>query len=592
MNNRCCYRRASHVGRFACRRGNVGIWQAAVFLALTLLIFVARPMAAEEKGKENVSWQATGKRGMVATVHPVATEAGVEAFRDLGNAADAAIAAALTLGVVDGHNSGIGGGCFILARTSRGELLAIDGRETAPLLATRDMYLRDGKIDAELSKTGYLAPATPGALAALAHLSKKMGSRRFARHLEAAGKIAEDGFIIDETYATRLARTAAALEKFPASRAQFLKDGKPYQAGDRLKLPDLAITYYLISKFGIEWFYEGKFASQLDEMMRQHGGVLRKEDFAAYKVVERKPIQTTYRDLTVIGFPPPSSGGVHVAQMLNMLETFDLAGMSEHDRTHVISEVMKRAFADRAHWLGDPGFAKVPRGLLDKAYARRLAGTIDRRRATVVARHGQPPAAATDLFGQRHTTHVAAADIDGNWVAITSTLNTSFGSKVVVPGTGVVLNNQMDDFSAAPGVPNAFGLVGAEANAIAPGKRPLSSMSPTIVLKDNRPVMTLGAAGGPKIINGVLQTIIGHFDLGRSTAEAVAAPRFHQQWRPDHIMVERRFPESRREDLRRRGHKVVPVEHASTLQAITHDGPGKPLIGVSDPRVPSKAAGL
>jgi gamma-glutamyltranspeptidase/glutathione hydrolase len=326
--------------------------------------------------------------------------------------------------------------------------------------------------------------------------------------------------------------------------------------------------------------------------MAEHGGVLAAADFAAYRAVRRAPLSTTYRNWTVIGFPPPSSGGVHVAQMLNMLERYDVREnfrQSEAQGAHLLVEVMKRAFADRAYWLGDADFVAVPKGLLDKAYAADLAATIDPARATTVARHGAPPRAADELF-ERHTTHIAAADSDGNWVAITATVNTTFGSKVIVPGTGIVLNNEMDDFSAQPGVPNAFGLVGAENNAVAPGKRPLSSMSPTIVLRAGEPVLTVGAAGGPKIISQVLQTLVRYLDLEHSLADAVAAPRVHHQWRPDEVVVEETAGAEMLDDLRTRGHDVRTVAAgAGVTQAIARDARGE-LVGVHDPRVPGHVA--
>ncbi|REK29369.1 MAG: gamma-glutamyltransferase [Planctomycetota bacterium] len=555
---------------------------AALVLVPFLYLFVVRAAEADT---------ARASRGMVATVHPRATDAGVAVLERGGNAVDAAVAAALTLGVVDGHNSGIGGGCFMVLRTSEGKITAIDGRETAPAKATRDMFLRDGQPDADRSTTGPLAVATPGALAAYAHAVEQYGSRELRELLEPAAQLAEQGFPLDAIYATRLARHADQLKQFAGSRAVLFHDGQPYGEGDVVRQADLARTYRAIGQHGIEWFYRGPFAERVGVWMAEHGGVLGREDFAAYRAREREPVRSTYRNLTIIGYPPPSSGGVHVAQILNMLESFELAEMSEAERTHVIVEAMKRAFADRAHWLGDPAFARVPRGLIDKAYARRLAATIDRSRATVVERHGEPPRATRDHFGERHTTHIAAADAAGNWVAITTTINTSFGSKVIVPSTGVILNNQMDDFSAAPGVPNAFGLVGAEANAIEPGKRPLSSMSPTLVLEDDEPVMTLGAAGGPKIITAVLLTIVGRFDLKLSTEEAVAAARFHHQWVPDRVFVEATFPKDLAEALRARGHQVAVAEHFSVLQALARERNGGAFIGVSDPRVPGKAAG-
>lgn len=567
--------------RFSSRWGAVVVF-ARTMLAVAVVLTAAAVVQAGE---------AQAPRGMVATVHPLATDAGVAAMKRGGNAADAAIAAALTLGVVDGHNSGIGGGCFILVHTSDGKLLAINGRETAPQRATRDMYLRDGQVEAELSKTGPLAVATPGALAAYAHLVEKIGRLKLKDLIDPAARIAEDGFPLDQLYAERLALHTERIKRFPATRAMLLNNDRPYRRGERMKLPDLARTYRAIGARGTDWFYRGPLAERVDAWMKQHGGILSREDLAAYRVGEVEPIQTTYRGRTIVGFPPPSSGGVHVAQILNMLETFDLKTLSDLERTHVIAEAMKRAFADRAHWLGDPAFAKVPRGLVDKDYARQLAATIDRERVTPVAGPGRPPRAATDLF-DKHTTHIVAADAEGNWVAITTTLNTSFGSKVIVPGTGVLLNNQMDDFSAAPGVPNAFGLIGAEANAIAPGKQPLSSMSPTIVMKGGRPVMALGAAGGPKIITSVLLTIVGRFDLGLPTQDAVAQARFHHQWLPDRLMVDSTLPLVLRQQLEQRGHEVTVPTHFSVLQAISRESADGPFIGVSDPRVSGKAAGF
>jgi gamma-glutamyltranspeptidase/glutathione hydrolase len=324
--------------------------------------------------------------------------------------------------------------------------------------------------------------------------------------------------------------------------------------------------------------------------MREHGGILSAADFREYRIRERRPIISAYRGYTIAGFPPPSSGGIHVAQILNVLETFDLAQMPPDEFVHVLAEAMKLAFADRAYWLGDPDFAPVPRGLIATDYARRLAAKIDRQQATEVSGHSTPPDWQTDLFG-RHTTHIAAADAGGNWVAITTTVNTSFGSKVVVPGTGVVLNNQMDDFSVAPGVPNAFGLVGAEANAVAPGKRPLSSMSPTIVLKEGKPVMTLGAAGGPRIITQVVLAIVNQIDRRMPIEKAVAAPRLHHQWSPDQLFFEASLPADILESVRRRGHKTALMPYSGVTQAIGIDEDRRTLIGVHDPRVPGKAAG-
>lgn len=531
------------------------------------------------------------QRGAVATVNPLATQAGLDAMQRGGNAIDAAVAAALTLGVVDGHNSGIGGGCFVLIRRSDGTLYAIDGRETAPFTAHRDMYLRDGQADPRLSKVGALASGTPGAVAALARALREHGTQKLPDLLLPAADIAERGFSIDRVYARNLRSTASDLQQFEASRKMLLKsNGEPYVEGDVLRLPDLAKTYRAIASEGVNWFYRGPFAAAVENWMQSNGGLLSRKDFAAYQAKARVPLQTQYRGYTIIGFPPPSSGGIHVGQILNILENFDLRGLAAEDPAkfhHVIVEAMKLAFADRAHWLGDADFARVPRGLIDRAYAAQLAAQIDPDRATTVASHGMPPGHDGEWFGDQHTTHVAAADAAGNWVALTATVNTSFGSKVVVPQMGVVLNNEMDDFSSQPGVPNAFGLLGAEANAIAPQKRPLSSMSPTIVLKDDRPVLTIGAAGGPTIITQVVLGIVRFIDLEQPLETAVAGPRFHHQWSPDRVLLENRFPNPLAQALEARGHALATRSTIGVTQAIASTPGG--FVAVHDPRVPGMA---
>ncbi|MEM9660548.1 MAG: gamma-glutamyltransferase, partial [Planctomycetota bacterium] len=346
-----------------------------------------------------------------------------------------------------------------------------------------------------------------------------------------------------------------------------------------------------IADKGVDWFYNGPFAAKVGAWMAENGGILTADDFADYRAVPRQPIVSQYRDWTVVGFPPPSSGGVHVAQILNMLECFPLRTLHEEDPAqawHVVLEAMKLAFADRAYWLGDADYVRVPRGLVDQTYAASLAKRIELDALIDVEGHGTPPAAEADFFGG-HTTHLAAADSDGNWVAITATVNTSFGSKVIVPGTGVVLNNQMDDFSAQPGAPNAFGLVGAENNAVGPGKRPLSSMSPTIVLKDGQPVLTVGAAGGPKIITQVVQTLVRVLDLDQSLEAAIAAPRLHHQWLPDRVLAEESAPAEVIRRLRQLGHSIERTAESGVTQAISVNPQGA-LRGVHDPRVPGKAA--
>ena len=528
------------------------------------------------------------RRGLAATSHPLATEAAVEAMRAGGTAVDGAVAAVLTLGVVDGFNSGIGGGCFWLIHAPDGTVTAIDGREMAPGAATRDMYLRDGKADPSLSQTGALAVAVPGLVAALDEAAAAGARLPLERAYRRAAELAERGFVPDAAYEARLKATEAELRRFPASADVFF--GPRDEAG-RLRQPDLAATLRALADRGSAWFYRGPFAEKCAAWMSTHGGLLTREDFAAYAAVRREPLRSPYRGHEIIGFPPPSSGGVHVAQILNIAETADLRAMGDGsaDFVHTLTGAMALAFADRAHWLGDPDFARVPRGLIDKGYASELAARLDPGRAADVPGHSRPPDAAGDIF-RKHTTHLSVADQDGWWVACTATINTTFGSKVVVPGTGVVLNNEMDDFSAQPGTPNAFGLVGAEANAIAPRKRPLSSMSPTLILRDGRPVASLGAAGGPTIITQVALATIRHLDFGQPPAAALAGARFHHQWRPDLLRLETGLPETVRDTLRQRGHPLEVTGAIGVAQMVARRPDGV-FVGAADPRGSGSAAG-
>ncbi len=532
--------------------------------------------------------------GVAATVQPLATRAALDAFSHGGNAIDAAVAAGLTLGVVDGHNSGLGGGCFMLIRLADGQLVCLDGRETAPAAATADMFLRDGKPVAALSQTGVLACGVPGAPAAYGLAVERFGRLPWKAACQAGIRHAAEGFAIDEVYARKLATTAATLAAFPATRAIFLQpDGSPWPEGHRLVQRDLAATYRRLAEAGPEWFYAGEFAAATAAYMKSSGGFLTESDFRDYRVVEREPLVSQYRGWTIVGVPPPSSGGVHVAQMLNVLAEFPEgdAQPGTVGFTHRVVEAMKLAFADRAHWLGDPAFTPVPRGLVSPDYTRGLAERIDPTRASGVPRHGDPPDWQSDHF-EKHTTHFATADAEGNWVSVTATVNTSFGSKVVVPGTGVLLNNEMDDFTAAPNSPNAFGLVGGAANAVAPGKRPLSSMTPTIVLDhDGEPVLSIGAAGGPTIITQVLLGLLAALDHGLSPEEALAMPRFHHQWRPDRVRIEAAAGTELIAALRRLGHEVQVVDTFGAAQMIGRAVDGE-LVGASDPRIPGLAAGM
>ena len=537
---------------------------------------------------------AKGRAAAAATVHPLATQAAMNAFRRGGNAIDAAVAAAFMLGVVDGHNSGIGGGCLILARLADGRLIAIDGREIAPAAATRDMFIRDGKPDPQASTIGPLASGVPGQVAALAELSLLHGRGDWSAGLREAADVAAVGFRLPEAVAGAIRRKAKSIARFsPSAKALLREDGSPPETGETLRQPDLATTLRALADEGPDWFYRGPFAKTCAAWMSDNGGILTAADFAGYAARNRQPIMTPYRGWIVAGFPPPSSGGVHIAQMLRMLEPFPMSDTFREDPSaacHLLAEVMKRAFADRAHWLGDADHVAVPRGLIDPDYCRQRMSDFDPRRATKVASHGQPPRTDIDLFSDRHTTHLATADGQGNWVAITNTVNTSFGSCVVIPGTGVVMNNELDDFSIAPGTPNAFGLVGAEANAIAPGKRPLSSMSPTIVIgPDGNPRLTCGAAGGPRIINAVLQVVLRTLDAGEPIDAAIAAPRVHHQWEPDRLVMERGFERRQIEALRDLGHDIGEPSDVAIAQGI-ECGEGGELIAAADPRTEGAAA--
>jgi len=575
---------------FLCTPGCFGLtvsmhsmWQAAGRLSGFLSICAALillPISARA--------QAVGIHGAIATVHPRASEAGLKAMQAGGNAIDAVIAAALTLGVVDGFNSGIGGGCFILIRLANGSVIAIDGRETAPGAAKKEMFVRNGTADPELSRAGPLSVGVPGALAAYQLAATRYGRLGMKPALLSAADLAEQGFAIDAHYAAKIQEAAADLKKFPGKTIFLHEDGSPKKTGEILKQPDLALTYRNIANGGVDWFYKGAFAASTEEWMRLNGGLLTADDFRKYRARTRDPMFSSYRGFLIVGFPPPSSGGIHVAEILNVLENFNLTrfGPNSADTVHVIAEAMKLAFADRAKWLGDPDFVRVPRSLISKPYGLQLSKRIRLDRATAV-----PGAAAASVQAVpgRHTTHISAADAIGNWVACTTTINTTFGSKVVVPGTGVVLNNEMDDFSAQPGATNYFGLVGSEANSIAPGKRPLSSMSPTIVIENGIPTMAFGAAGGPTIISQAVLALVRRVDFNLPLNVNLAQPRFHHQWRPDELKVESSLDPTVISLLQARGHRVVPVESIGVSEAVGLSPDARSFWAVSDPRTPGQA---
>ncbi len=546
---------------------------------------------------------------LAATVHPLATRAAMEMMRSGGTAIDGAVAAALVLGVVDGHNSGIGGGCLMLIHAVGGKLMAIDGRETAPAAASETMYVREGVVDGKLSQDGPLACAVPGQVAALFEAHRSLGKLKWSQLFEPAIHAAISGVPMSRTCAAATQAEKVALRTHGPDSPLVHGTGIPIGLGETLVQPDLANTLTMIAKHGPSWFYQDGFARACVEHLERVGGMLNLQDFVSYHAKLREPLRSTYRGFQIVGFPTPSSGGTHIAQMLSMLEHFSVRQLYESSQAqwyHLLSECMKRAFADRAHWLGDADFVEVPASLLDVGYAQELASAIDLNRSTEVSSHGYPPGTSpspADLSSSKrgegrvkvvesddqgkHTTHLTVVDRFGNWVALTSTINTAWGSKVTVPGTGVVLNNQMDDFSIAPGTPNAFGLIGSQANAIGPKKRPLSSMSPTLVLDTHGvPILTCGAAGGPKIINATLQILVRCLDLGQTVERAVAAPRVHHQWRPDILSIENRFIDQDLDpsrELKKMGHEVKSVSSLAVAQAIVRSAHA--LVGASDPRV-------
>jgi gamma-glutamyltranspeptidase/glutathione hydrolase len=526
------------------------------------------------------------KHGMVASVDAMATEVGVDILKQGGNAVDAAVAVGFALAVTHPQAGNLGGGGFMLLRTASGRTTAIDFREMAPARASRDMFLdKQGNADSKLSLTSHLASGTPGTVAGFALAAQKYGTLPLSTLLAPAIKLARDGIVVNDALADDLATYGKeTLINHDNSRAIFYKaDGKPYQKGERLMQKNLARSLQLIAQQGPDAFYKGKIADEIAGEMAQHGGLIGKQDLAAYRAVERKPVSGTYRGYEVFSMPPPSSGGIHIVQILNILENFDLAksGFGSADAMQVMAEAEKYAYADRSEYLGDPDFVKVPQqALTSKAYAKTLAQQIDVNKARPSSEI-KPGKLAP--YESNQTTHFSVVDKDGNAVAVTYTLNTYFGSGIVAGQSGILMNNEMDDFSAKPGTPNVYGLVGGEANAVQPAKRPLSSMSPTIVAKDGKTWLVTGSPGGSRIITTVLQMVVNSIDFGMNVAEATNAPRFHHQWLPDQLRVEKGFSPDTLRLLEAKGQHVKVMPAMGSTQSIMI-GPDGTRYGASDPR--------
>ncbi|MDY7540283.1 gamma-glutamyltransferase [Undibacterium sp. RTI2.1] len=526
------------------------------------------------------------QHGMVASEQGLATQVGLDMLKRGGNAVDAAVAVGFALAVVLPNAGNIGGGGFMLIHDAKsGRDIALDFREMAPIKASRDMYLdKAGKVIPGKSLYSHLAIGVPGTVAGLTQALSKYGTMRLSDVIAPAIQLAEQGFEVSPHLASILDAEYDHLGAWESSKAIFFKNGKPLVAGEKLIQKDLAASLKLIAKEGASAFYQGAIAKKIVAEMAQHEGIISAEDLKNYKVVEREPVKGNYRGYEIVSMPPPSSGGVHIVQMLHILEHFPIKeqGSNSAQNLHLMAETMKLAYADRSEYLGDPDFVKVPiKALTSRAYADELSKKINPEHATP---SDQIKPGKLAPYESDQTTHFATADQYGNVVATTYTLNLNFGSGIVASGTGITLNNEMDDFSVKAGAPNAFGLLGGDANAIAAYKRPLSSMSPTIILKDGQPFLTTGSPGGSRIITTSLQIIMNVIDHDMNVAEASIAPRIHHQWMPDQLRVEKGISIDTLNILEQKGQHLKLSPTMGRTQTIQMSNQG--FDGYSDPRNP------
>jgi len=534
------------------------------------------------------------EHGMVVTAQHLATMVGVDVLKRGGNAVDAAVAVGYALAVVYPAAGNLGGGGFMTIQLADGRKTFLDFRETAPKGATANMYLdKDGNVIKGLSTKGHLAVGVPGSVAGMEYAREKYGTMKRADLIAPALQLAEDGFALRQGDVDMLHSATDDLKEDPASAAIFLNNGKPFEVGERRVQHELAETLREISKRGTDGFYKGWVGAAIVASSQAGKGLLTQEDLDHYKVRELAPVECDYRGYHVISAPPPSSGGVIICEMLNILEGYPLKELGYHSAqaVHYQIEAMRHAYVDRNSYLGDPDFVKNPlEHLLDKAYAAKIRAAIDPNKAGV-SRDIKPGVAPHE---GSNTTHYSIADKDGNAVSVTYTLNDWFGAKVTAAKTGVLLNDEMDDFTAKIGVPNLYGLVQGETNAIVPGKRPLSSMSPTIVTRDGKPVIVVGTPGGSRIITAVMLTMINAIDYGMNAQEAVDMPRFHQQWLPEPTNLERyTLSPDTQKILEGMGHKFGPPQPPNHLAMIIVGAPalgGKPVgnnrfYGANDPRL-------
>ncbi len=544
----------------------------ARFWLVAVVAILAQPLQADQPG-----------RAAIASAHYLATEAGHEILAKGGNAFDAAVAVSSVLAVVEQTSSGIGGGAFwMLRRAADGFEVMIDGREMAPAAADRDMYLNeDGSVNRDLALNGPLAAGIPGEVAGLDHLAANYGKLPLSESLKPAIRIAREGFPAYKKFISMLQYKEADMRRWPAAAKAFLPDGKIPELGDLVKQPDLAAVLEKVAAEGRDGFYTGEIARRLVDGVQAAGGIWSMEDLAGYTVKEREPVRTTYRGYELVTAPPPSSGGIAIAEMLNILAPYHIAELSKVQRSHLVIEAMRRAFRDRALYLGDPDFYPVPQArLTDVNYAAGLRAGIMFDKATpsnmLPGRENLPEGT--------HTTHFSIIDAEGNMVSATLTVNTIFGSKFMVPGTGFVLNNEMDDFSAKPGAPNAYGLIGFTANEIQPFKRPLSSMTPTLMLGQGK-MAAIGTPGGSRIITMVLLGILD-FVAGNGPESWVSLPRYHHQYLPDKVYAEKAaFSAADIAALEAMGHTIeVRKEPWGNMQGVMWDRKTGELTAASDPR--------
>ena len=526
------------------------------------------------------------KNGMVATQEALASDIGLKILKDGGNAVDAGVAVGFALAVTLPRAGNIGGGGFMMIYDAKqGKTVALDYREKAPSSASRDMYLdEDGNAVSDLSRYHGLAVGVPGTVAGLLKALEDHGTMSRGQVMAPAIALAEDGIEVTAGLSESLTALSDRMQKWPSTKKIFFKpDGNAYQPGERLKQPELAKSLKLIAAKGADGFYKGETASKLVKAVNEAGGSMSLQDLANYEAIAREPVKGDYRGYEIVSMPPPSSGGIHIVQILNILEGYPLKdyGQNSAQTIHLMAEAMQLAYADRAEYLGDSDFIDVPAsGLASQAYADKLRTLINPDKATpastIKANNPLP-------YESDQTTHFSIVDKDGNAIANTYTLNFSYGTGLVADGTGILLNNEMDDFSAKPGVPNGYGLLGGEANAVEANKRPLSSMSPTLVFKDSKPYIVTGSPGGSRIITTVTQIISNVIDHGMNIAEATHAPRIHDQWLPDEIRVEKALNIDTVKKLESMGHTVSPKSAMGSTQSIMITPNG--VYGSSDPRI-------